>query len=113
ESLRQSWQTQRSKNRVLLRHNDNRVNYLAANMLQLQGLADGVVDTSGQQFRFSPTDRNPMTERADAGAYLANVLRSQALRTDLPNYQQPSEVVPVGSLGGIVLCVLRHVKIYQ
>lgn len=113
ESLRQSWQTQRSKNRVLLRHNDNRVNYLAANMPQLQGLADGVVDTSGQQFRFSPTDRHPMTERADAGAYLANVLRSQALRTDLPNYQQPSEVVPVGTLGGIDLGVLRHGKTVQ
>src|SRR5699024_12056279 len=55
ESLRQSWQTQRSKNRVLLRHNDNRVNYLTANMPHLQVLADGVVDTSGQQFRFSPT----------------------------------------------------------
>src|SRR5699024_9876611 len=69
--------------------------------------------TSGQQFRFSPTDRNTMTERADAGAYLANVLRSQAMRTDLPNYQQPSEVVPVGTLGGIDLGVLRHGKTVQ
>ncbi|NWN87251.1 MAG: DEAD/DEAH box helicase family protein [Micrococcaceae bacterium] len=113
ESLQQTWQTERSKNRVMLRHNDNRVDYLEANMPRLQALADDVVDTSGDRFRFQPTNGAPMVERTAAGSYLADALRAQAMRTDLPNYQQPSDVAPVGTLGGIGLGVLRHGKTVQ
>lgn len=113
ESLEQTWQSERSKNRVLLRHNDARVEYLAANMPALAALADQVVDTSADRFRFSPATGAGMSDRGDAGAYVGQSLRQQALRTDAPNYQHPSQVTPVGQLGGIDLGVLRHGKSVQ
>lgn len=113
ESLQQTWQTERSKNRVMLRHNDARVEYLATNMPALAALADNVRDTSADRFRFTTAQGSTMTDRGDAGAALAAALRQQAARTDTPNYQQPSEMTRVGQLGGIDLGVLRHGKQVQ
>lgn len=113
ESLQQTWQTERSKNRVMLRHNDARVEYLATNMPALAALADNVRDTSADRFRFTTAQGATMTDRGDAGAALASALRQQAARTDTPNYQQPSEMTRVGQLGGIDLGVLRHGKQVQ
>src|SRR5699024_11375598 len=87
-SLQQTWQSERSKSRVMLRHNDNRIEHLAANMPALAVLADQSVDTSGDRFRLQTSTGQNLTDRADAGEYLVNVLRHQALRTDVPNYQQ-------------------------
>lgn len=113
ESLQQTWQSERSKTRVMLRHNDHRVQYLADNMPALQGLADRVVETAGERFQFEPVNGSVMTDRADAGAYVGNALRQQALRTDLPHYQQPTDMTPVGTLGGMPLGVMRHGKSVQ
>lgn len=113
ESLQQTWQSERSKNRVMLRHNDNRIEYLAANMPGLASLADQSVDTSGERFRFRSSTGQNLADRADAGEYLVNVLRHQALRTDVPNYQQGSEMTPVGIVGNIPLGVVRHGKTVQ
>src|SRR5699024_4733160 len=113
ESLQQTWQTQRSKNRVMLRHNDARVEYLATNMPALAALAEQVRDTSADRFRFTTAGGSTVTDRGDAGAALASALRQQAARTDTPNYQQPAEMTRVGQLGGIDLGVLRHGKQVQ
>jgi|GEM_PF-1527659 len=113
ESLQQTWQSERSKSRVMLRHNDNRIEHLAANMPALAVLADQSVDTSGDRFRLQTSTGQNLTDRADAGEYLVNVLRHQALRTDVPNYQQASEMTPVGVVGNIPLGVVRHGKTVQ
>src|SRR5699024_3290350 len=98
ESLQQTWQSERSKNRVMLRHNDHRVEYLTANMPGLAALAQHVNDTSGDRFRMVTTNGSTITDRTDAGEYLVNVLRQQAMRIDLPNYQHPADMAPVATL---------------
>src|SRR5699024_9086529 len=113
ESLQQTWQSERSKNRVMLRHNDHRVEYLATNMPVLAALAQQVTDTSGDRFRMITAEGTTLTHRNDAGQYLVNVLRQQAMRDDLPAYQQPTEQVPVATVGNIRLGAVRHGKTIQ
>lgn len=113
ESLQQTWQSERSKNRVMLRHNDERVEYLAANLPQLETLGQRVTDTSGDRFRMMTAEGTSLTDRTDAGEYLVNVLRQQAMRTDLPTYQQPTDLAPVATLGNIRLGAVRHGKTVQ
>lgn len=113
ESLQQTWQSERSKNRVMLRHNDNRVEYLTPNMPGLAALAQQVTDTSGDRFRMVTSNGTTVTDRTDAGEYLVDALRQQAMRTDLPNYQQPTDMAPVATLGDIRLGAVRHGKTVQ
>lgn len=113
DSLQHTWRAERSKNRVMLRHNDNRVEYLATNMAALENLAEQVVDTSGDRFRFQTASGQILTDRTEAGEYLAKGLRQQALRTDLVNSQQPGDMAPLGTLGNIPLSAIRQGKTVQ
>src|SRR5699024_7803073 len=60
-----------------------------------------------------PVNGPVLTDRGEAGAYVGSALRQQALRTDLPHYQQPTDMTPVGTLGGMPLGVVRHGKSVQ
>src|SRR5699024_2225250 len=75
ESLEQSWVSQRSKNRMLLRHGEQRIAFLDENIWQLEALSGAVVDTSGHHFRFTPVDGLVLTERVEAGQYVLDSLR--------------------------------------
>ncbi|WP_324590530.1 helicase-related protein [Citricoccus sp.] len=106
-SLEASWRGQRSTTRAELRMNQNRVQHLAQMLPQLEAVVDGSTSTEGEKFRFTRPDGAGTGDRMAAGQVLAAALRREAARTGLPDLAEPTDLVPVGTLGGVQLGVMR------
>lgn len=107
-SLESSWRSERSQTRMQLRTATARVEYLEGFIPQLKRLASQVRDTSGDAFRFRTTEGGVLTNREAAGDVVAKALRAEAVRTDQPDFLDPTEPRVVGEMGGIELGTVRH-----
>ena len=109
-SLESSWRSERSQTRIQLRTATARVEYLEGFIPQLEQLASQVRDTSGDAFRMRTTQGALLTNREAAGDAVARALRAEAVRTDQPDFLDPTEPRVVGEIGGIELGTVRHAK---
>ncbi|WMY80092.1 helicase-related protein [Citricoccus sp. I39-566] len=106
-SLEASWRNQRSATRAELRMNQNRVQHLQGMIPKLEAVTESVTSTEGDRFRFTRPDGAGTADRMAAGQVIAAALRRQAARTDRPDFLEPTDPEPVGTLGGVRLGVVR------
>ena len=107
-SLEGSWRNERTLARSELRLNQLRLEHLQDTDPAMEQVASQVTPTEGDAFEFTSATGVRIRERSDAGEVLLAALHREATRSDQVDYLDPTDPVPVGTLGGVELGTVRQ-----